>query len=141
MFGGQVIDLKYESCDPTVSEILTVHKLKTGALISAACLLGCIAAGADEEKIALASKYAYLIGTAFQIKDDLLDIYGDEAKLGKHVGSDADNDKTTYVTLVGAEKAQQDVETLTASAVEILQKFDNNEFMVALSNYLTTREN
>lgn len=57
------------------------------------------------------------------------------------VGSDADNDKTTYVTLVGAEKAQQDVETLTASAVEILQKFDNNEFMVALSNYLTTREN
>ena len=71
----------------------------------------------------------------------MLDIYGDEAKLGKHVGSDADNDKTTYVTLVGAEKAQQDVETLTASAVEILQKFDNNEFMVALSNYLTTREN
>ena len=60
---------------------------------------------------------------------------------GKHIGSDAENDKTTYVTLVGAEKAQKDVETLTASAVEILQNFDNNEFMVALSNYLTTREN
>ena len=141
MIGGQVIDLKYEACDPNISEILTVHKLKTGALISAACLLGCIAAGADEEKIALASKYAYLIGTAFQIKDDLLDVYGDEQKLGKHIGSDAENDKTTYVTLVGAEKAQKDVETLTASAVEILQNFDNNEFMVALSNYLTTREN
>lgn len=71
----------------------------------------------------------------------MLDVYGDEQKLGKHIGSDAENDKTTYVTLVGAEKAQKDVETLTASAVEILQNFDNNEFMVALSNYLTTREN
>lgn len=53
MIGGQVIDLKYEACDPNISEILTVHKLKTGALISAACLLGCIAAGADEEKLHL----------------------------------------------------------------------------------------
>lgn len=89
MIGGQVIDLKYEQSDPSISDILTVHRLKTGALISAACILGCIAAGADDEKIALASRYAYMIGTAFQIRDDLLDIVGDEEKLGKPVGSDA----------------------------------------------------
>lgn len=140
MIGGQVIDLKYESGDPTISDILSVHKLKTGALISAACLLGCIAAGASNEQLAAASKYAYLIGTAFQIKDDLLDVQGDEAVLGKPVGSDAANDKTTYVTLVGARKAQQDVEKLTAKAIEILDDFNDNEFMKALSEYLVNRE-
>lgn len=140
MIGGQVIDLKYEAGDPTISDILSVHKLKTGALISAACLLGCIAAGASNEQLSAASKYAYLIGTAFQIKDDLLDVQGDEAVLGKPVGSDAENDKTTYVTLVGVQKAQKDVEKLTAKAIEILNEFDDNEFMKALSEYLVNRE-
>lgn len=140
MIGGQVIDLKYEQSDPSISDILTVHRLKTGALISAACILGCIAAGADDEKIALASRYAYMIGTAFQIRDDLLDIVGDEEKLGKPVGSDADNDKTTYVTLVGADRAQQDVKTLTDKAVEILDSFSENDFMKTLSEYLVNRE-
>lgn len=141
MIGGQVLDLKYEKADPSVSEILTVHRLKTGALISAACLLGCIAADADEEYFSIASKYAYLIGTAFQIKDDLLDVTGEEEKLGKPIGSDSDNDKTTYVTLVGVEKAQKDVEILTSKAVELLDKFDNNDFMKMLSEYLINREN
>lgn len=141
MIGGQVIDLKYEKGDPTISEILSVHRLKTGALISAACLLGCIAGDADKEHIALASKYAYLIGTAFQIKDDLLDINGSVEKLGKPVGSDFDNDKTTYVTLVGTDKAQKDVSTLTDKAVEILENFDDNDFMITLSQYLVDREN
>lgn len=140
MIGGQVIDLKYEAGDPTISDILSVHKLKTGALISAACLLGCIAAGASNEQLSAASKYAYLIGTAFQIKDDLLDVQGDEAVLGKPVGSDAENDKTTYVTLVGVQKAQKDVEKLTAKAIEILNEFNDNEFMKALSEYLVNRE-
>lgn len=141
MIGGQVLDLKYEDLEPSISDILTVHKLKTGALISAACLLGCIAAGASDEEIALASKYAYLIGTAFQIKDDLLDILGDQEKLGKPIGSDAENEKTTYVSLTGIDKAQKDVEALTEKAVEVLKSFNNNEFMIELSNYLITREN
>lgn len=140
MIGGQVIDLKYEAGDPTISDILSVHKLKTGALISAACLLGCIAAGASNDQLSAASKYAYLIGTAFQIKDDLLDVQGDEAVLGKPVGSDAENNKTTYVTLVGVQKAQKDVEKLTAKAIEILNDFNDNEFMKALSEYLVNRE-
>lgn len=140
MIGGQVIDLKYESQDPSVADILTVHKLKTGALISTACILGCIAANATDEQIASASKYAYCLGTAFQIKDDLLDVFGSEEKLGKPIGSDAENEKTTYVTLVGAEKSQRDVEMLTQNAVKQLNCFKDKEFVVALSEYLTTRE-
>ncbi len=140
MIGGQVLDLKYESQDPSISDLLTVHKLKTGALISTACILGCIAADATDEQIAAASRFAYFLGTAFQIKDDLLDVYGDEEKLGKPVGSDKENDKTTYVTLVGAEKAQQDVEKLTKSAVKQLDCFRHKEFVIELSKQLTTRE-
>lgn len=141
MIGGQVLDLKYESSDPSISELLTVHKLKTGALISAACLLGCIAGDATDEQIAAASRYAYYLGIAFQIKDDLLDVFGDEEKLGKPIGSDADNEKTTYVSLVGAEKAQKDVETLTNNAIDELSVFDNNDFVITLSKYLIEREN
>ena len=140
MIGGQVIDLKYEQGNPTLSEIITVHKLKTGALISAACIMGCIAAGATDEEIAAASRYAYNLGIAFQIKDDLLDIYGDESKLGKPVGSDKDNNKTTYVTIKGDKAAQKDVENLTAAAISELSKFKNNEFLTALSRYLISRE-
>ena len=140
MLGGQVLDLKYESGDPSIHDLLSVHKLKTGALISAACLLGCIAAGANEEQLAAASNFAYNLGVAFQIKDDLLDVVGDESILGKHVGSDEENDTTTYVTMVGVDKAELDVENLTANAIKFLNEFDNNEFLKALARYLVTRE-
>ena len=102
--------------------------------------MGCIAAGADENRLNAASRYAYLIGTAFQIKDDLLDVQGDEAVLGKPVGSDKENDKTTYVSLVGIERAQKDVEKLTQKAIEVLDEFEDNSFMKALSEYLINRE-
>ena len=142
MIGGQVLDLMYESkVDPTINELLTVHKLKTGALISAACLLGCLAAGADSKKLAAASGFAYHLGIAFQIKDDILDVTGDEKALGKHVGSDMENNKTTYVSMVGLEKAQRDVETLTKKAVEYLGEFENNDFLRDLAEYLVSREN
>lgn len=139
MLGGQVIDLKYEKENPDLKQLLTVHKLKTGALISAACLLGCIAAGAGREKMAAASKFAYNLGIAFQIKDDILDIVGDSAILGKPVGSDAENNKTTYATIKGVENAQKDVEALTATAVSALSEFKNNEFLKELALSLTVR--
>jgi len=141
MIGGQVLDLLYENKEePTLDNIVTVHKLKTGALISAACLLGCIAAGADDAQMAAASRFAYTLGVAFQIKDDILDVTGDEKKLGKPIGSDAENEKTTYVSLVGIEKAQQDVANLTEKAIGYLKAFDDTEFTAALAEYLISRE-
>ena len=140
MIGGQVLDLKYETGTPSLTDVLTVYKLKTGALIAAACIMGCIAAGASSEQIEAASKYAYYLGIAFQIKDDLLDIYGDEVKLGKPIGSDENNDKSTYVTLTSAKKAEEDVANLTASAIGELAKFNDNEFLTELSRYLINRE-
>lgn len=139
MLGGQVIDLKYESQAPSLKQLLSVHRLKTGALISAACLLGCIAAGASETQIEAASRFAYNLGIAFQIKDDILDVVGDSAILGKNTGSDAANDKITYVSIVGTEKAQQDVKTLTDNAVKCLSAFENVEFLELLADMLVNR--
>ena len=87
-----------------------------------------------------ASKYAYNIGVAFKIKEDLLDVLGDEKKLGKPVGSDEEHGKTTYVTMVGTEKAQKDVELLTKNAIDYLSKFRYSEFLIDLSEKLVTRE-
>lgn len=140
MIGGQVIDLLFEQGNPTLRELLTVYKLKTGALISAACLIGCISAGASDEQLSAASKFAYSLGIAFQIQDDILDIIGDEEKLGKPVGSDAENSKTTYASIVGIDKAKTDVERLTQSAVEQLELFENTEFIEQLAYKLINRD-
>ena len=140
MIGGQVIDLIYEKENPTVKQLLNVYRMKTGALISAACLMGCISAGADEKKMSAASKFAYSLGIAFQIQDDILDIVGDEKELGKPVGSDAENEKITYATLVGIEKAKSDVKKLTNAAVNQLDIFENSDFLKALALSLVNRK-
>ncbi|HIY33957.1 MAG TPA: polyprenyl synthetase family protein [Candidatus Eubacterium faecigallinarum] len=140
MIGGQVIDLLFEQGSPNLKELLTVYKLKTGALISAACLLGCISAGADSSQMAAASKFAYSLGIAFQIQDDILDITGDEKKLGKPVGSDATNSKKTYATIAGLTKAQQDVKKLTDNAISQLDAFEDTEFIKLLALKLVNRD-
>ncbi|MDE5671362.1 MAG: polyprenyl synthetase family protein [Eubacterium sp.] len=140
MIGGQVIDLKYESETPDLAQILSVHKLKTGALISSACLLGCIAAGADNKQLQAAEEFAYHLGIAFQIKDDILDVIGDSEELGKPIGSDAENDKTTYVSLKGIEESQNDVEVYTARALASLSEFENAEFIEMLAGELIHRK-
>lgn len=139
MIGGQVIDLKYERENPDLTQILSVHRLKTGALISSACLLGCIAAGAGQKQLQAAEEFAYYLGIAFQIKDDILDVIGDCEELGKPIGSDAENNKTTYVSLKGIEESQKDVEGYTDRALSSLSEFGNSEFIEMLAGELINR--
>lgn len=141
MIGGQVIDLLYEKSDPTLKQLLNIYRMKTGALISASCLMGCISAGATDEQFSAASKFAYSLGIAFQIQDDILDIIGDEKKIGKPVGSDSENNKTTYATLAGLDKSKKDVKMLTDSAVSQLAHFENTEFLEKLAYSLVNRDN
>ena len=141
MIGGQVIDIQNEDKPDISFETLQVlDSLKTGALIEAACALGCIVAGADEEKIAAAKTFASKIGLAFQIKDDILDVTSSLEKLGKMTGSDIENGKTTYVTLLGVEKCQQMVDELTNEAMKELDAFENNEALKEYAEYLAKRD-
>lgn len=126
MIGGQVLDLKNEGAVISKDELLTTHNLKTGALIKAACTLGCIAADADERKIEAAGSYALNLGLAFQVIDDILDVTGDEKTLGKPIGSDSENEKTTFITLYGVDKSYEIAKEYTLRAVDSLSVFDND---------------
>lgn len=142
MIGGQVIDLANENNPQAdIDTLMLMDKLKTGALIKAACVLGCIAAGADNEKISAASEFAEKIGLAFQIQDDILDVTSSLEKLGKLTGSDAQNGKSTYVTILGIDKCRDIVGDLTVQANFQLDKFENNETLKEFSEYLAQREN
>ncbi len=141
MIGGQVIDIQNENKpDISFDTLMLLDNLKTGALIEAACSLGCIAANADDEKIQSAKTFASKIGLAFQIKDDILDVTGSVEKLGKMTGSDMQNGKTTYVTLLGVEKCQELVNQLTDEAMKELEAFENNEALKEYAEYLAKRD-
>lgn len=123
MIGGQVIDLKYENEQPSLESVMQMYRLKTGALLVAAAKIGCILAGADEKKIQNAAIFAENVGLAFQIRDDILDITASAEELGKPIGSDSENNKNTYVSFVGLEKAQEAVENYTETALKSLEIF------------------
>jgi geranylgeranyl diphosphate synthase type II len=125
MIGGQTVDIEAEEKQSALSteELLFIHEHKTAALIQSAMMVGAILAGASEQEVAAVEKCAYNVGIAFQIQDDILDVIGDSQELGKPVGSDAQNNKQTYVTLNGLEESAKEVERLSREAVEILNGF------------------
>lgn len=140
MIGGQIIDMENEQRSEISEENLRImYALKTGMLIKTSCVMGCIAADATDEQIKNAQEYANCLGLAFQIIDDILDVTGDEEILGKPIGSDAEENKTTFVTLYGIDRAKEEAAKLTEKAMEILNKFDNNEFLKELTKYLLNR--
>lgn len=108
---------------PAQERLLFIHEHKTAALVQAAMMAGAILAGASPEEVGRIEKCAYNVGIAFQIQDDILDVVGDSRELGKSTGSDAENNKQTYVALKGLERAKADVERLSKEAVDILDGF------------------
>ena len=138
MIGGQIIDLGAEGREISIEELDLLQAHKTGALIEAACVMGVILAG-DFEKIPAAADYAQALGRAFQIVDDILDVTGSFEELGKPIGSDAEQHKSTYVTALGIEGAQKEADRLTEQALLILEQFDDNEFLRDLTEYLLHR--
>ncbi len=141
MIGGQEIDLRIEGKDAPLETVIAMYKLKTGALISAAAEIGCILAGADENKVNAASEFAYNLGLAFQIQDDILDATGSVEVLGKPIGSDAENHKSTYLSHMGAESSKQKVRELTEKAKSALAPFgEKADELCRLADSLTDRK-
>jgi geranylgeranyl diphosphate synthase type II len=139
MIGGQMLDMAGECEKPDLAGLVRLQQLKTGALIEAAALIGCVLGGASEEQIASAAQYAADIGLAFQIRDDMLDVEGDPTLLGKAVGMDASRGKATFPGLVGMDGCQKRIDTLTDSALSALSSFENNEFLKHLTLELARR--
>lgn len=122
MVGGQVADIEAEEAkDPlTMEQLLFIHENKTAALIQSALMIGAALAGAEQKQIDEMERIGYLVGVAYQIEDDILDVTGTLEELGKPIGSDEKNHKTTYVTLVGIEKAKEEAERLSEEALDRL---------------------
>lgn len=135
------MDMYAESTRVSYDYLKKLQSLKTGALIEAAVKLGCVAAGVCDKRTEDAVKYASCIGRAFQIIDDILDVEGDEATLGKHIGSDAESDKTTFVTELGLEGAREEARRLTKEAVDTVSKYEGSDNLIALANWLYERKN
>ena len=139
MVGGQALDMAGEGRGMSRPELEQLQSLKTGALISAAAQLGCIAAGGTGEQRVKVVEYAQALGRAFQVRDDMLDVISSDQELGKPVGSDQTNEKSTFVTALGLEGCQRLVDELTARAVAALDGFEGPGFHVWLAVSLARR--
>ncbi|MDD6656753.1 MAG: polyprenyl synthetase family protein [Lachnospiraceae bacterium] len=142
MVGGQSVDVINENnnSEMNMDDILFIHENKTAALIECALMCGAALAGANDEQISQMEKVGSNIGLAFQIQDDILDATGSFEELGKPIGSDAKNQKATYLSLQGMEKSVDDVKRLSKEAVDILGQMPNrNEFLEELVMSLVER--
>lgn len=141
MVGGQALDMAGEGRALSQGELELLQSLKTGALISAAAELGCIAAGGTPDQRAQVRSYAQALGRAFQIRDDMLDVTSSQEELGKPVGSDRANEKSTFVTALGLEGCAVLVEQLTQRGIEALSSFEDPSFHIWLARSLAQRTN
>ena len=140
MVGGQVVDVELTGKKPDKDQLDFIFRLKTGALLEASLMVGAALAGADEKDIELMEKAGLNIGMAFQIQDDILDVTSTTSELGKPVHSDEKNDKITYVSLYGIEKAHSDVKQYSEKALSIFDTLEvKNEFLYTLTEKLINR--
>lgn len=141
MVAGQILDLAGERRALSAAELMNVHSLKTAALMQAAAKLGVLAGGGTEAQIRMADAYAYALGLAFQIRDDILDYEGCEDTLGKPIGSDNAQGKTTIVTLHSIKHAKKLLREYTENAKKALQmEFEESDFLLWLADWLLARK-
>ncbi len=140
MLGGQVVDLSFVKNPPDIDALCNMYALKTGCLLRAAAIIGTYTANQDDKVVEKADLFAQKVGLAFQIIDDILDKTADATLLGKPIGSDEKNDKTTFVTLLGLEGAKETAKKLTDEAISIIDSFNGDtENIRALTYYLLDR--
>lgn len=142
MIGGQTADIEAENTgDHDFEKLMFIHENKTAALVEAAMMIGAIFAGATSHQVKKVEQIAKNVGLAFQIRDDILDVEGDEALLGKPIGSDETNNKYTYITYAGLEKSKMEVAKLTEEAINLFDELpDKNDFLRELLLNLVGRE-
>lgn len=138
MVGGQVLDILSEQRELSEQEVLDIQSRKTGALINASCALGVIAGCGTEAQLQAACGFAGLLGLAFQIRDDMLDVIGTQEEMGKGVGTDAE--KNTFVRLYGLEKCEELVQQYTDAAISQLSVFKDTDYLINLARSLTARK-
>ena len=141
MLGGQAVDVMNEGKPITQDMLDYIYQNKTAALIEGSLMIGAVLAGANNEEVKVMEQLGFYIGMAFQIQDDILDVMSSSQKLGKTVGSDAKNNKVTYVSLKGLDGARDEVADITTLALRLLDGLQQkNEFLFELTKYLMTRE-
>lgn len=141
MIGGQVVDLESENKKVDLTTVDFIHKHKTAALIIASMRCGAILGGADNEALKRITDYAERIGLAFQIIDDILDIVGDQEKLGKDIGSDQEKEKSTYPSLLGLESSREIAKKMIQESKDAIGYFgDKAAFLIELSDFLASRD-
>jgi geranylgeranyl diphosphate synthase type II len=142
MVGGQVMDLEAEGKEVTSEELVRIHQAKTGALITASVVMGALAAGANDDKVAAVRRYGGELGLAFQIVDDILDATATSSELGKTVGKDARQHKATYASIVGVEAARHQVEQHVQRAINHLVPAGVNcGLLASLARFIAQRRN
>lgn len=142
MIGGQVVDIQSENIEIDFKTLEYIHKHKTGALMRTSVRAGAILGGANPEQLESLTTYANNLGLAFQITDDLLDIFGDEAVVGKSLSSDEEKNKATYPKFLGIDKTKEAAVSTVEEAIEALKTFDNkSDPLRELANYLLIRKN
>ena len=142
MVAGQVLDIEGETQTLTLEQLEKIHELKTGRLINFAIVAGAYLADVKDERLNYLKEFAHYLGLIFQVQDDILDVIGDPEKLGKPVGSDVDNEKSTYPNLLGLEGAIRQKEIYEEKAKEALEKanVDENSYLLELLRYFSERD-
>ena len=142
LVGGEYVDVASEGKKISLDTLKIMHSMKTGALICASAQLGALAAGVslDSQEMRDVSDYAESIGLAFQVLDDVLDVYGNTEELGKNIGSDKERGKNTFLNFLSLDEAVKYSQELTARGVEAIEKYKGSEFLCALAHYLSERK-